>query len=134
MARIEKAMGASAREAAAAHAVNAAGVPSMRGSLRAGRPVTAERGATFADGIAVRTPLEASVRRARELVDEIVLVTDEAIAAAMELAARTLGVVLEPAGAAGLAAIAGAQSPATARNFRGGAGPQAPWSARRGLA
>ncbi|MEU5640849.1 pyridoxal-phosphate dependent enzyme [Streptomyces milbemycinicus] len=87
--------------------VNAAGVPSMRESLRAGRPVTAEGGATFADGIAVRTPLEASVRRARELVDEIVLVTDEAIAAAMELAARTLGVVLEPAGAAGLAAIAG---------------------------
>ncbi len=87
--------------------VNAAGVPSMRESLRAGRPVTAERGVTFADGIAVRTPLEASVRRACELVDEIVLVTDEAIAAAMELAARTLGVVLEPAGAAGLAAIAG---------------------------
>lgn len=79
----------------------------MRESLRAGRPVTAERGVTFADGIAVRTPLEASVRRACELVDEIVLVTDEAIAAAMELAARTLGVVLEPAGAAGLAAIAG---------------------------
>lgn len=46
------------------------------------------------------------MRRARALVDEIVLVTDEAIAAAMELAARTLGILLEPAGAAGLAAIA----------------------------
>ena len=44
--------------------------------------------------------------RARALVDEIVLVSDAAISAAMELAARTLGIVLEPAGAAGLAAIA----------------------------
>lgn len=86
--------------------VNAEGAPSMLESLRAGRAVRLDRAATFADGIAVRGPLEASVRRARALVDEVVLVTDEAIAAAMELAARTLGIVLEPAGAAGLAAIA----------------------------
>lgn len=86
--------------------VNAEGAPSMLESLRAGRAVRLDRARTFADGIAVRDPLETSVRRARALVDEIVLVTDEAIAAAMELAARTLGIVLEPAGAAGLAAIA----------------------------
>ncbi|MFB4320514.1 threonine/serine dehydratase [Actinomadura sp. 21ATH] len=86
--------------------VNAEGAPSMRESLGAGRAVSVDHARTFADGIAVRSPLEASVRRARTLVDEIVLVTDEAIAAAMELAARTLGIVLEPAGAAGLAAIA----------------------------
>ncbi len=86
--------------------VNAEGAPSMLESLRAGRAVGIERARTFADGIAVRRPPEASVRRARALVDEIVLVTDEAIATAMELAARTLGIVLEPAGAAGLAAIA----------------------------
>jgi threonine dehydratase len=86
--------------------VNAEGAPSMLESLRAGRAVRLDRVRTFADGIAVRAPLEASVRRARALVDEIVLVTDEAIAAAMDLAARTLGILLEPAGAAGLAAIA----------------------------
>ncbi|WP_326821172.1 threonine ammonia-lyase [Streptosporangium sp. NBC_01756] len=86
--------------------VNAEGAPSMLESLRVGRAVCIEGARTFADGIAVRGPLEVSVRRARTLVDEIVLVTDEAIAAAMELAARTLGIVLEPAGAAGLAAIA----------------------------
>jgi threonine dehydratase len=86
--------------------VNAEGAPSMLESLRAGRAVRLERVRTFADGIAVHSPPEASVRRARALVDEIVLVTDEAIAAAMELAAHTLGIVLEPAGAAGLAAIA----------------------------
>jgi threonine dehydratase len=86
--------------------VNAEGAPSMLESLRAGRAVRLERVRTFADGIAVHSPPEASVRRARALVDEIVLVTDEAIAAAMELAVHTLGIVLEPAGAAGLAAIA----------------------------
>ncbi|MBB4919820.1 threonine ammonia-lyase [Streptosporangium saharense] len=86
--------------------VNAEGAPSMLESLRAGRAVRLDRARTFADGIAVRDPLEISVRRARALVDEIVLVTDEAIAAAMELAVRTLGIVLEPAGAVGLAAIA----------------------------
>ncbi|MCP9947614.1 threonine ammonia-lyase [Actinomadura madurae] len=86
--------------------VNVEGAPSMLESLRAGRAVCIDRARTFADGIAVRNPPEASVRRARALVDEITLVTDEAIAAAMELAAHTLGIVLEPAGAAGLAAIA----------------------------
>ncbi|MFJ2899086.1 threonine/serine dehydratase [Streptomyces sp. NPDC087218] len=86
--------------------VNAEGAPTMLESLRAGRAVRLEHVRTFADGIAVRAPLETSVRRARALVDEIVLVSDQAIAAAMELAARTLGIVLEPAGAAGLAAIA----------------------------
>lgn len=86
--------------------VNAEGAPSMLESLRAGRAVGLDRARTFADGIAVRRPAEASVRRAGALVDEIVLVPDEAIAAAMDLAARTLGIVLEPAGAAGLAAIA----------------------------
>ncbi|MGD6749393.1 threonine ammonia-lyase [Streptomyces sp. BH105] len=86
--------------------VNTEGAPTMLESLRAGRAVRLEHVRTFAEGIAVRTLLETSVRRARALVDEIVLVTDQAIAAAMELAARTLGIVLEPAGAAGLAAIA----------------------------
>lgn len=86
--------------------VNAEGAPTMLESLRAGRAVRLEHVRTFADGIAVGAPLETSVRRARALVDEIVLVPDQAIAAAMELAARTLGIVLEPAGAAGLAAIA----------------------------
>ncbi|WP_018656299.1 threonine ammonia-lyase [Actinomadura flavalba] len=86
--------------------VNAAGAPSMLESLRAGRAVDLERTRTFADGIAVGAPSAESVRRASRLVDEIVLVPDEAIADAMELAARTLAVLLEPAGVAGLAAIA----------------------------
>ncbi|MEV2268519.1 pyridoxal-phosphate dependent enzyme [Nonomuraea africana] len=89
--------------------VNAAGAPSMLRSLEAGHAVAIDKIHTFAEGISVRTPIEESVQRARKLVDEMVLVTDEAIAAAMERVARTLGVLLEPAGAAGLAAIATGQ-------------------------
>ncbi|MEV0680963.1 pyridoxal-phosphate dependent enzyme [Actinosynnema sp. NPDC050436] len=61
---------------------------------------------TIADGIAVRTPVPEAVPRLRALVDDIVLVDDDAIRRAMATAHRTLGLVLEPAGAAGLAAIA----------------------------
>ncbi|MFI9814139.1 threonine ammonia-lyase [Saccharothrix variisporea] len=60
---------------------------------------------TIADGIAVRVPVPESVTRVRELVDDVVLVSDDAIRAAADLALRTLGLVLEPAGAAGLAGL-----------------------------
>lgn len=91
--------------------VNASGAASMYESLRAGQPVAVPRVDTFADGIGVPRPFPESVRRAVELVDEIVLVDDADIAAAMSLAARTLGVLPEPAGVAGLAAIAGGLIP-----------------------
>ena len=42
----------------------------------------------------------------REVVDDMVLVTDSALLDGMRLAARTLGVLIEPSAAAGLAAIA----------------------------
>lgn len=61
---------------------------------------------TIADGIAVRVPVAESVARVRELVDDVVLVPDDAIREAADLALRTLGLVLEPAGAAGLAGLA----------------------------
>ncbi|NUT96111.1 MAG: pyridoxal-phosphate dependent enzyme [Saccharothrix sp.] len=60
---------------------------------------------TVADGIAVRVPVPESVTRVRELVDDVVLVSDDAIREAADLALRTLGLVLEPAGAAGLAGL-----------------------------
>ncbi|GLZ80919.1 threonine dehydratase [Actinorhabdospora filicis] len=93
--------------------VNAAGAASMRESLRAGRVVSLPAVDTFADGIGVQRPFAEAVARATELVDEIVVVDDAQIASAMTLAARTLGVLLEPAGAAGLAAIAGGLVPET---------------------
>lgn len=81
------------------------GAPSMALSWRAGKPVSTDRSETIAEGIEVRIPVPESVARLRLLVDDMVLVDDSALLEAMRLAARTLGLVLEPSGAAGLAAI-----------------------------
>jgi threonine dehydratase len=60
---------------------------------------------TIADGIEVRVPVQKAVERMKNLVDDIVLVDDDALIEAMRLSASALGFVLEPSGAAGLAAI-----------------------------
>jgi threonine dehydratase len=60
---------------------------------------------TIADGIEVRVPIQESVERMKNLVDDIVLVKDDELIEAMRLSASALGLVLEPSGAAGLAAI-----------------------------
>jgi threonine dehydratase len=85
--------------------VCAAGAPSMLHSWRVGRPVPTERADTIAEGIRISDPIAESVARMHRLVDDIVVVDDEALIEAMRLAAATLGLLLEPAGAAGLAAI-----------------------------
>ena len=85
--------------------VCASGSPAMAQSWRAGRAIPAEKAETIADGIAVRVPIEKSVKRMKEVVDEIVVVEDSQLLEAMRMAVSTLGLVLEPAGAAGLAAI-----------------------------
>lgn len=60
---------------------------------------------TIADGIGVRVPIEEALMDMRLVVDDILLVDDAAIIEAMKLAHRELGLTIEPAGAAGLAAI-----------------------------
>jgi threonine dehydratase len=85
--------------------VCAENTPAMHASWRAGMAVVTETADTIADGIAVGVPVEVSVQRMKSLVDDIVLVSDEQMLDAMRLAASTLGFVLEPSGAAGLAAI-----------------------------
>lgn len=85
--------------------VCASGAPSMALSWRAGKPVSTERSDTIAEGIEVRVPVPESVARLIALVDDMVLVDDDDLLQAMRLAAQTLGLLLEPSGAAGLAAI-----------------------------
>jgi threonine dehydratase len=85
-------------------AVCAAGAPAMELSWRAGRPVTAAS-ATIADGIAVRVPVPAALEIMRTTVDEVMLVTDGEIREAMNMLLLDAGLVVEPAGAAGVAAI-----------------------------
>lgn len=74
-------------------------------SWKAGRPVSTERSDTIAERIEVCAPVPESVALLAALVDDMVLVDDADLLHAMDLAARTLGLLLEPSGAAGLAAI-----------------------------
>jgi threonine dehydratase len=86
-------------------AVVAAGAPSMRLSFEQGRVVSTTAADTIADGIAVREPVPYALETMRGVVDEVVSVSDDDIVHAMGLAHEHLGVVVEPAGAAGLAAL-----------------------------
>lgn len=85
--------------------VCAEGAPSMAESWRAGRVIETERAETIADGIAVRVPIPEALEDLRGVVDDVVTVDDEAILSAMRLLHRELGVVVEPAGAVGVAAV-----------------------------
>ena len=85
--------------------VCASGAPSMALNWRAGKPVSTERSDTIAEGIEVRVPVPESVARLVNLVDDMVLVDDDDLLQTMQLSAETLGLLLEPSGAAGLAAI-----------------------------
>jgi len=87
-------------------AVCAAGAPAMELSWRAGEPMSTEAADTIADGIAVRVPVPQALRSMRATVDEVMLVTDEEIIAAMRMLFFDAGLLVEPAGAAGVAALA----------------------------
>jgi len=60
---------------------------------------------TIADGIAVRQPIAASLDDMRRTVDDIVEVDDATLIDAMRLVHAHAGLVTEPAGVAGLAAV-----------------------------
>ncbi|HST19093.1 MAG TPA: pyridoxal-phosphate dependent enzyme [Gaiellaceae bacterium] len=85
--------------------VCASGAPSMARSFAAGHAVAADGDGTIATAIAIREPIPASVARVRAFVSEIVLVDDDDLRRAITLVADRLGVLVEPAGAAGVAAL-----------------------------
>ncbi|MBA3290556.1 MAG: threonine ammonia-lyase [Actinobacteria bacterium] len=86
-------------------AVQAAGAAAFPPSLDAGKPMTLETMSTIADGIACNTPGEHTLAHVRALVDEVVTVSDDQIAEALVFTAERMKLVLEPAGAAGVAAL-----------------------------
>ncbi|HSS61416.1 MAG TPA: pyridoxal-phosphate dependent enzyme [Candidatus Limnocylindrales bacterium] len=86
-------------------AVCAKGAPSMALSWKAREPVTAPS-ETIADGIAVRVPVPEAVELTSKTVDEVMLVDDDEMREAMQLLFHAGGLLVEPAGAAGVAAIA----------------------------
>jgi len=74
-------------------------------SLKAGHAVKVEIGQTIADGIAVKTPGELTLPVIRELVDEVVEVSEEEIARGVFFAVQNNRLVVEGAGAAALGAL-----------------------------
>jgi threonine dehydratase len=84
--------------------VCAAGAPAMALSLRDSNVQSTESMATIADGIGVRVPVPEALGDLDSVVDEVLLVEDQAMIEAMRLLFRDHGLVIEPAGVAGLAA------------------------------
>jgi threonine dehydratase len=78
--------------------------PAMALSWREGRPVSSQTTATMADGLAVRVPVPAAVDWMREYVDDMALVSEDSIWRAVEVVRDTVGLLVEPSGAAGIAA------------------------------
>jgi threonine dehydratase len=74
-------------------------------SLEAGRRISIPVPRTIADGQALHTPGELTFSLNRHLVDEIALVSDDEIRAAMRFAFERLKIVVEPSGATPLAAL-----------------------------
>jgi threonine dehydratase len=83
----------------------ASGSPAMERSWRAREAQEQGQTETIADGIDVQSPYPEAVADIVGLADDILLVDDHALVSAMQQAHRDLGIVLEPSGAAGLAAL-----------------------------
>jgi threonine dehydratase len=88
----------------------------MARSLAAGRRVSLAQVGLFADGVAVKKVGRECFRLARRYVDDMVLVDNDAICAAIKDVFEDTRSILEPAGAL---AIAGAKSYVESRTLRG---------------
>jgi threonine dehydratase len=85
--------------------VQAAGCAPVPGSLAAGRPITAPAARTIADGIAVKRPGDLTLPIIKALVDEVVTVEEDEIVLAIAHVVQNSRLVVEGAGAAGVAAL-----------------------------
>lgn len=81
------------------------GAPAVTRSLEAGFPVTIEKISTVADGLSAPFAAPTSQRLIERYVDDVVLVTDDEILAAMRLILERTKLLVEPAGAAATAAL-----------------------------
>jgi threonine dehydratase len=85
--------------------VQAERAPSYFRSWKGNRVVGTETCDTIADGLATRTPDSENVREIRKLVDDVVLVSEDAMLRAIEILLVEEHVLAEPAGAASTAAL-----------------------------
>jgi threonine dehydratase len=85
--------------------VQAERAPAYYLSWKEGKVVGTETCDTIADGLATRTPEAANVRDVKNLVDDVVLVSEEQMLRAIEALLLEEHVLAEPAGAASTAAV-----------------------------
>jgi threonine dehydratase len=94
--------------------VQVASCAPMQASLAAGRPVAVRSAVTIADGIAVKRPGELTLGLIDRWVDELVVVDEDEVAEAMVFLLERTKLVVEGAGAVGVAAlVSGRLRPAT---------------------
>ncbi len=89
--------------------------PTLATALAAGRPIDAPAGGIAADSLAPRSVGELMFPIARNSVERVALVSDDAIRAAQDLLWDRLRITVEPGGAAAFAAV-------TSRVYRPAAG------------
>ena len=85
-------------------------VASYPESLRRGEPVEVPPGLTIADGIAVKRPGELTLGLVQRWLDGVVVVPEDDVAEAMVLLMEKAKLVVEGAGAVGVAALLGGQT------------------------
>lgn len=83
------------------------GADSMRRSFASGKPESIDKVRTIADSLGAPYALPYSFGLCQQFVDEIVLVSDEAMRQAMALLFHSMKLAVEPAGAAATAALCG---------------------------
>ena len=89
--------------------VQSSGADAMEKSWRSGKIIVHDAVSTIADGIAVRVPIPEAVGDMHDTVDDVLLVDDHHILQAMKLVFEKAGLLVEPSGAAGVAAIVSRQ-------------------------
>lgn len=85
--------------------VQAEGAAAYPPSLRSGAPTALASMSTMADGIAIGRPGEVPFRTVLDLVDEVVTVSEDRLSWALLMLVERAKLVVEPAGAAGVAAV-----------------------------
>jgi threonine dehydratase len=85
--------------------VQAEGAAAFPGSLAVGHPVALPVMATIADGIAVARPGDMTLPMCAQLVDEVLTVSDESLSRALLMLLERAKLLVEPAGAAAVAAL-----------------------------
>lgn len=85
--------------------VQAEGAAAWPASLKAGRPIALESMSTMADGIAIGLPGSVPFDHVQGWVDDVVTVSEDALSRALVLCIERAKLIVEPAGAAAVAAL-----------------------------